>query len=75
MTTGQADNTRNAEIKLPATVTEQAAGESDLDMPLGSGAEVNRQLPRSGEGEGSVGDTANQTETGQSATLAPPKEQ
>ena len=40
-------------------------------MPLPQQSAQNRQQPRSGEGEGSTGDTANETETGQSAVLAP----
>lgn len=76
MTTGPVKfDSGNVETPSPDTVTDQAATESDLDMPVGSRADANRQVPRSGEGEGSVGDTANQAETGQSATVAPQKEQ
>lgn len=76
MTTGQTNfDSGNVETPSPDTVTDQAATETDLAMPVGSGADANRQVPDSGEGEASVGDTANETETGQSATMAPQKEQ
>lgn len=65
----------SGDASAPDTVPAQAATEADLDMPIGSSADVNRQVPGSGKGEGSVGDTANETETGQSASVAPQKEQ
>lgn len=64
----------NGESLNPNTVAEQAATEIDLDLPLNpQQAEQDRCLPRSGEGEGSTGDSANVTEAGQSAALAPKK--
>ncbi|MDQ2686646.1 MAG: hypothetical protein M3Y28_02140 [Armatimonadota bacterium] len=69
MTSGSQDTS------APDTVPAQAATETDLSMPIGLTADENRQVPRSGEGEGSVGDTSNETETGQSASAAPRKEQ
>jgi hypothetical protein len=65
----------NGDASAPDTVPAQAATETDLAMPIGPTADENRQVPGSGEGEGSVGDTSNETETGQSASVAPPKEQ
>jgi hypothetical protein len=62
----------NAETSTPDTVAEQAGTEVNLNLPLNAAQEgQNRQQPRSGEGEGSTGDTSNETETGQSAVLAP----
>lgn len=69
MTSGSQDTS------APETVPAQAATETDFDMPIGSSADENRQVPRSGEGEGAVGDTAGEPDTGQSATVAPRKEQ
>lgn len=76
MTTGETRfDSGNVETSSPDTATGQAKTETDLDMPGGTSADVNRQVSRSGEGEGSVGDTSNETETGQSAPVAPQKEQ
>lgn len=62
----------NVESPSPDTVGEQAATEVGLNLPLNAAQEAqDRQVPRSGEGEGSTGDTANESETGQSAVVAP----
>ncbi len=62
----------NIEKSTPETPAELAETEVSLDMPLNAQQSAqNRQQPRSGEGEGSTGDTANETETGQSAVMAP----
>lgn len=62
----------NVETPSPDTVAEQAGTEVNLNLPLNAAqASQDRQVPRSGEGEGSTGDTANETETGQSAVVAP----
>ncbi len=64
----------NIETTEGATVTDQASTEVDLDMPLNAQQSAqDRQQPRSGDGGGSVGDTANEADTGQSATSAPKK--
>jgi hypothetical protein len=64
----------NVEKTDPATTAELAGTEVSLDMPLNAQqAAQDRQQPRSGEGEGSTGDSANETETGQSAVVAPKK--
>jgi hypothetical protein len=64
----------NVEKATPDTPAELAETEVSLDMPLNAQqAAQNRQQPRSGEGEGSTGDSANETETGQSAVVAPKK--
>lgn len=64
----------NVETTDRTTVVEQAATEVGLDMPLNEQqAAQNRQQPRSGEGQGSTGDTANEPDTGQSAAVAPRK--
>lgn len=65
----------NVETPSPDDVVQQAVTETDLNMPVGSQAERSQQAPRSGEGEGSMADTANEPDTGQSATTAPRKEQ
>ena len=62
-----APDSGNTETTSPATTTEQAGTESNLDAPLGTTAEQNRQAPRSGEGQGSTGDTAGDADTGVSA--------
>ncbi len=63
----------NVETTDTASVVDQAATEVGLDMPLAQQAGQNRQQPRSGEGEGHTADSSNETETGQSATMAPKK--
>lgn len=52
------------------TVTEQAEAETQLDAPIGTQVEENRQEPETTTGEGSTGDSANTADAGQSATPA-----
>lgn len=73
MAPGEQDKKRNgdSEPASSTTVAEQAAGEVNLDMPLAAQQDRDRQVPRSDEGEGSTGDSANVASSGQSATVAP----
>lgn len=50
------------------TVTEQSSQETELNTPVATPAEENRQVPGSDQGEGATGDTANTPDSGQSAT-------
>ena len=51
------------------TVTEQSGQEADLDMPIATPAEENRQVPGAEQGEGGTGDSANTPDAGQSPVL------
>lgn len=64
-------NSGNVESASSDTVAEEATKEVELDMPLAAQQDEDRQAPRSGEGEGSTGDTANGMGSGQSASEAP----
>ncbi len=52
------------------TVTEQSGQEADLDMPIATPAEENRQVPGAEQGEGGTGDSANTPDSGQSTSSA-----
>lgn len=52
------------------TVTEQSGQEADLDMPIATPAEENRQVPGAEQGEGGTGDSANTPDAGQSPKLS-----
>ena len=48
------------------TVTEQSREEVELDSPIAEPAKESQQIPDSGQGEGSTGDSANTPDAGQS---------